>query len=736
MTEFIRQIWKATTTTTTTPQGPAAPQHTPSPVPMTPIKTESEQPLTNPVIKVEPQTTCAAIPSMTAAPAAVAAMAVVGATNAQVQRAARRDAVNARRDKRKCVGSNGEPGPVDAMTQLMSSTSPAAGNDKVKKMKTCKSASPRSNAADATDGELSSSSCASPTKVTKMASAAKKPSNSMSSMALMNTEIDATGEERLRALEAQLENLDPDSKEAKKKRRLIRNRMSAQLHRERKKAYVGQLEEQLQQKEKELEQLHAKLLAMANESTDLKKKLEVWEKANNEQLSNAASCAEAPEVASSSSVLQVPPITTPVTPEIRGFGAPSLSSHTASPRGTQQHVVTPPPAVDDNVVKKEPFSLVGNDDWDYCLNGWESAVTDVSTNDLLCDFDNPFHPYSMEQDNSPDQQHAQLEIHAAKKNIAMMMAVVFSVTFFGDSAPFYNVANGSNFASMFGANPPREFSQVSIASRVIASLEKTSWKEFRDISSWIGAVAEELEKEKQKQQHQAQEAEEELEQVVPPCSVMSPSAASDITDTSDACASPFVDDPASSMTTFESDLIDDFVYPVDDAFAPVLSDDAWLNEDAHLIPRDDDCMEVDSNLLYGGDVDVALQIPEVDRARRIQSVTSRLYEKLTALWQEKNQVLLTVSDNKKAVMQRSVADMSTIRERMEKGHWLGSSRDDIGQTCATKSEQAKSTPALAEDQSVTFLYPLSAFAPEKRVAVSPSDEIFLEVSCQLNALKL
>ena len=78
--------------------------------------------------------------------------------------------------------------------------------------------------------------------------------------------LDASGEERLRAMEAQLEHLDPDSKEAKKKRRLIRNRMSAQLHRERKKAYVGQLEDQLQAKENQLKLLQEQLAAMAMES--------------------------------------------------------------------------------------------------------------------------------------------------------------------------------------------------------------------------------------------------------------------------------------------------------------------------------------------------------------------------------------------------------------------------------------------------------------------------------------
>ena len=66
-------------------------------------------------------------------------------------------------------------------------------------------------------------------------------------------------DEKLKALEKQLRNLDPTSKEAKKQRRLIRNRMSAQLHRERKKAYVDQLEGELRAREDEIGRLQAEL---------------------------------------------------------------------------------------------------------------------------------------------------------------------------------------------------------------------------------------------------------------------------------------------------------------------------------------------------------------------------------------------------------------------------------------------------------------------------------------------
>ncbi|DBA00202.1 TPA: hypothetical protein N0F65_007827, partial [Lagenidium giganteum] len=681
MTDFIRTIWKATATssavgTAATANAALVPPPAP-PLPLTPIKSEPEQSMERPVIKVEPAETSqnsasSAVNAVSVADAlrldAAAVAQQVSAATGKAQRAARRDAVNARRDKRKTMSPEEIPmSPVDQ-----------ASADKSKKMKTAKPVTPVSSPAPV--AVPAAVIAASPVQDAK--NAPKKPSAALVSM-MMASEIDASGEERLRALEAQLESLDPDSKEAKKKRRLIRNRMSAQLHRERKKAYVGQLEDQLHQKERELQLLQEKLLAMANESNELKKKLSAVATKPAEQ---AAPVAAAPVVPAARPSLDVPVIKEEPMP------VPSVApAAVISPAASTKNVVTPS---SESSPKKEGNSASSDDSWEYCLNEWEDTeMADVATDDLLCDFDNPFASYPMNQfQDDSRQQH--VEIHAAKKNIAMMMAVMFSVTFFGNGAQFFNLANGSNFSSMFNANPPKEFSQMSIASRIIACLEKTSWKNFRDLSSWTST----------EQGDGAVEEAGEEEAVAP--TAVSPSAISDTTDESDSCESPEQSDDYLAPA-FESDLIDEFVYPVDDPFAPALSDANWLDDSSDFAKSTNDVPE--------------LFLPEASTSA--PSLTSRLYEKLTTLWQEKNQVLLTVSDGKNTV-QRSIADMSSIRKGMENGSWFGS------------KEAKKPLSDLGEDQSVTFLYPLSAFAPEKRAVASPTDEVFLEVSCQLNALKL
>ncbi|EEY55341.1 bZIP transcription factor, putative [Phytophthora infestans T30-4] len=432
--------------------------------------------------------------------------------------------------------------------------------------------------------------------------------------------LDPSGEERLRAMEAQLEHLDPDSKEAKKKRRLIRNRMSAQLHRERKKAYVGQLEDQLQAKEKELKALQDQLAAMAVESEQLKQKLGRKESIEQE-------------------------------PQIKAE----------------------PPAVD----------------WAACLEDLDEAMVGE---DLLCDLDeSPLAAYGLtpisedpvaaalaeeeQRQKIEAQTQSHHEIHAAKKNLAMMMAMMFSVTFCGQSESVANVTNGSNFSSMFNAVPVKELSQMSIASRIVACLEKTSWEDFQDQTN-------------------------------------SPSAASDVTD-SGSCASPKeLEDVGMS---FDTDLIEEFVYPVDEPFAPTLADTNWFGADSDEF----------------GHSDVENDDEHVKTKTTVKPVpmTSRLYEKLTKLWNEKNQVLLTVLNGKNEVTRRSVADMSTIRKGMSTGALFPTT---VAKAAASSNDKLLET----HDQSVTFLYPLSAFSEDQRSAAFPngasSDQVFLEVSCQIN----
>jgi hypothetical protein len=80
--------------------------------------------------------------------------------------------------------------------------------------------------------------------------------------------IAAATEEHLRSL-----NIDPNSKEGKRQRRKIRNRMSAQLHRERKKNYIDSLEEQVRQRDQKIFQLQEHVRMMQSENCRLRDQL-------------------------------------------------------------------------------------------------------------------------------------------------------------------------------------------------------------------------------------------------------------------------------------------------------------------------------------------------------------------------------------------------------------------------------------------------------------------------------
>lgn len=90
---------------------------------------------------------------------------------------------------------------------------------------------------------------------------------------------------KLRDMEEQLKNLDPNSKEAKKQRRLIRNRMSAQLHRERKKMYVDQLEGELYHRDLEISRLRGELATLRDDNTRLKRELQNQQEQKDDLLS-------------------------------------------------------------------------------------------------------------------------------------------------------------------------------------------------------------------------------------------------------------------------------------------------------------------------------------------------------------------------------------------------------------------------------------------------------------------
>lgn len=80
--------------------------------------------------------------------------------------------------------------------------------------------------------------------------------------------IAAVTEEALKELD-----LDPNSQDAKKKRRQIRNRLSAQFHRDRKNAYIKQLEETVQQKDLTIGSLNLKVVQLEGENVLLKQRI-------------------------------------------------------------------------------------------------------------------------------------------------------------------------------------------------------------------------------------------------------------------------------------------------------------------------------------------------------------------------------------------------------------------------------------------------------------------------------
>lgn len=691
MTDFIRTIW----------QSAAAAQSAAGAAVKVKTEVQPVDQIRLPPVAVDATTEAAVVEKqrlvkveiVDASSAANTVASPASADASKAQRAARRDVVNARRDKRKTMSTTTPAlmAPVDHTASPSAAASPAMtedvsmdeeeGNDKLKKMKTGKT----------TSVVVSPSPAASPSA--GAAPAPKKASSvSMGMLTSLTAELDPSGEERLRAMEAQLEHLDPDSKEAKKKRRLIRNRMSAQLHRERKKAYVGQLEDQLHEKERELKLLQEKLNAMAVESTQLKQKL-----------STLDMTAPTPAAVSTTTVVaDVKPVSVVENEDVVIKQEPVFGE-----------------ALDVAMDGINTIDLTSSlsENWADCLDGLDD-IAEVAAEDLLSGLDDyPFGGYVPVSPAVPSSTTTHHEMHAAKKNLAMMMAVMFSMTFCGNTPAVPTVTNGSAFSSMFGAHPPKELSQMSIASRIVACLEKTSWEEFQDINSWTtaattavagAAVAVSADGKKKEEEDKEEEA--------APAKPDSPSAASDVTDSSDLCHSPKHEE----LTSF--DPIDEFVYPVDDPLAGAVAamDPAhsWFDDFGHSDVED---------------VDDVVAEPTASTSSKSKSMTSRLYEKLTSLWYEKNQVLLTVKDEKNAVTKRSVADMSSIRKGMESGALFDVRVGDNAQSLLAKSDT----------QAVTFLYPLSAFADgadqalnaAKASATTPSgdDVMFLEVSCQMNA---
>ena len=62
-----------------------------------------------------------------------------------------------------------------------------------------------------------------------------------------------------------------DEKALKKQRRLIRNRLSAQLHRERKRQHIAGLEQQLRERDTEIAKLRAREQQLVHENASLRR---------------------------------------------------------------------------------------------------------------------------------------------------------------------------------------------------------------------------------------------------------------------------------------------------------------------------------------------------------------------------------------------------------------------------------------------------------------------------------
>ncbi len=90
-------------------------------------------------------------------------------------------------------------------------------------------------------------------------------------------------------------NIDPNSKEGKKQRKLVRNRMSAQMHRERKKAYITYLENIIRHRE-------SVISSMQNKLTYLSKENEILHKNKPESSNNSSNYTTSSDVDTSDAV--------------------------------------------------------------------------------------------------------------------------------------------------------------------------------------------------------------------------------------------------------------------------------------------------------------------------------------------------------------------------------------------------------------------------------------------------
>lgn len=131
-----------------------------------------------------------------------------------------------------------------------------------------------------------------------------------------------------------------DEKELKKQRRLIRNRLSAQLHRERKRKLIESLEEQLRERDAEIADLRARERQLTLENAALRRALggAAADGVGSERIDGCGAASMASNSADgSSSASSRSGSPDPTTSSATGSSASSSSSDTSSPPGSPPH---------------------------------------------------------------------------------------------------------------------------------------------------------------------------------------------------------------------------------------------------------------------------------------------------------------------------------------------------------------------------------------------------------------
>nr|CCA20067.1 bZIP transcription factor putative [Albugo laibachii Nc14] len=558
-------------------------------------------------------------------------------SSCKAQRAVRRDVVNARRDKRK--QSHG----------VVSSPS------------------------DLCEDEMIQDFDQSKTKRNKLTA------NETDACSLFLNDInvfDEKTEERLREMEAQMNEFDSESKEAKKKRRLIRNRMSAQLHRERKKAYVGHLEQELKAKDEKLQTLTQQLAKMAKEHQELQQRIQAFENLRSNPFQNEAHGLDS------------------LFRDSSNWKNADEKHHSLDKK--DHHLM----GFDSSLLECDANAHVSN--WpassDYALPEAFSSQWEPSTSpDIMFEY-NCDHEVAVAANT--------VASVSPKKNIAMMMAVILSVSFFGDCANFFNkLASGSKFSYIFDANSPTHFSQFNVASRILASLEKTTWKEYRDPGTWTGNADTSKNSEG-----------------------MSPSLKSEVD--VDQAEGNVVDtkDPVDILEekTGNDNLITTLHDSLEDFFESTLTNTLFLDEE---------CTKNSSPRSFTDSTDGESDEENPKKCVNPEPRASAMHlnEKIASLWSEKHQVLMTMTDRTHSMQHRSLGDFAQMVAI------FGKSMRPSSVSAKMQTDEAVQLLRSGAD-TVTFLYPIQAlmntFGADVNEHTLPGTidgekALYVEVCCQL-----